>query len=175
MSEKRFQIAFVTTIQMGSLGFNHISFPHQRLSKDLRKAKRRDAEALWKVCVKRSKKKRRSSMSSASSQPQEFFSSPSNRPTLPNSNHQLWRLLLSGGVPVSLPTKYLLSVLWPAFPLSGDSITRFYIFGEICFLHQIKRRICKNLMMMWWWEKVWQAPTREIQLLPHILSHQQKK
>ena len=43
---KRFQIAFVTTIQIRVLWVSTtFPFSHQRLSKDLRKAKRRDAEA----------------------------------------------------------------------------------------------------------------------------------
>ena len=79
---KRFQIAFVTTIQIRVLWVSTtFPFSHQRLSKDLRKAKRRDAEALKSFVRKRWKRR-----SSAASQPQEFFHLQTDRtcPTVPD-------------------------------------------------------------------------------------------
>lgn len=60
MSEKGFKLHLSQQFKSGFFGFQpHFPFSHQRLSKDLRKAKRRDAEALKSFVSKRWKRSRR--------------------------------------------------------------------------------------------------------------------
>lgn len=90
MSEKGFKLHLSQQFKSGFFGFQpHFPFSHQRLSKDLRKAKRRDAEAPKSFLRKRWKRS-----SAALLQPQEFSTlkltecvQPSPIPTpLPSSN-----------------------------------------------------------------------------------------
>lgn len=112
----------------GSLGFNHIFlFPtkdFQKISEKQKGAMRR----LWKVLWVKDER----GAGGAASQPQEFSTFKLTKcvqPNVPKSNpHQSGETYVS----VSLPTKYLLSGIWPAF---FPTLCRFYFtfWGDFAF------------------------------------------